>query len=194
VLIKGFVDKANRYKAMCPDDGVHRRTKKGLIKHPNVLLLNGELLYCGTEAFYWNNVKVYYSFRFLTALAFAQIERIKNQMKEYGSLCVSTKEIISVNLDIDYEHKSRIKRKVWGLEVEHVSCPQPAWEMFCKGQPYDWKAVGHPDHSRSGFERFVKKAIKTLRDCNRKSVELGNAGWCTKKNRWIVMDVDREEQ
>ncbi len=194
MLIKGFVDKTERFKEKCPDDSIHRSTKKGWVKHPNVLLLDGSPLYLGNEAFYWKSVKVYYSFRWEIAFDFDQVNRIKNKMEEYGGFCVDAKDIIEVSLDIDYEHKSRIKRKVWGLEVEHVCCPQPAWEMFCKGRAYDWKAVDHPDHSIKGYKKFAKKAMKILGIDNTKSVELGNSGWCTKKNKWIIMDVDRGKQ
>jgi len=194
VLIKGTVRRGQYARCCCPQDGIHRATRSGLIKHPKVSLLDGEPLYHGNEGFYWSGVKVYYSFRFNAALDRGAVVDIKNNMDGYGELCVKTNRVVTVTLDLVAPTGKGVARKVFGIEVEQVQYPQPAWERFCKGNPYDWYAVSHPDHTVDGFKRFVASAQKVLMPSHAKSACLGNVAWCTNKSRWIIMDVDRTEQ
>ena len=186
ITIDGKITRPRRVKCKCPRDGVHRRKPNGGIRTPRMCKLNGKTLFYGNEIFYMRHtddtgLRVYYR-----GNSWEHVEAVANVMLSLGSICVQPIEIVPVALDMSF--RGHPKGTMWALEVEHAHYHERAWSRFCRGHPYDWNAVKHPDHSPRGFKWFVKNA--KVSKAHKKSLTLGSATWCTKRNRWIIIDVD----
>jgi hypothetical protein len=161
--------------------------------------IGGQRVYAGNEAMYVRTadnlgIKVYYALRLDMARTEEQVNTVYEWMSKYAKhgICAMPRYPITVDIDIVYRGR-HINRSVWGLPVQHVHYPTKAWHKFCLGYPYSWKSVGHPDHNPKGFRRFCDSAKNYMGDMVKvhdKALTLGGSAFCTKRNRWMIMDVD----
>jgi FkbM family methyltransferase len=161
-----------------------------------MMLLDGHPFFFGNECFYHKinedrGIKVYYSFVNGMVLKKRFIEKIRERMLALKDYCVGVGEIVPVEIDLT-NAGTRIVRSAWGLEVQNIACPKDAWIRYCRGEPYDWNVVAHPDHNPDGFKRFVRALQHHVLDA--KNTTLGSIMWGTRVNRWFLIDGALTEQ
>jgi len=199
MILQGTVKRYTKVGKKCPKDGVHRSKPNCAIRSPLAMKIGGQRVYAGNEAMYVRTaddvgIKVYYSLRLGVARTEEQVNCIYDWMARYAKhgICAMPRYPILVDIDIVYR-KKRINRSVWGLPVQHVHYPAKAWHKYCLGYPYSWKAVDHPDHNPAGFKLFCQVAKARMGDMvnvHDKALTLGGSAFCTKRNKWMIMDVD----
>jgi len=138
---------------------------------------------------------------------------VRNQFKkhhklyELGVACKPYK-IVEVSLDFDRYDKSQkfdhhVKMNAFGIKVEHVFYPEKVWAEYARGKAYDFKCLDqekHPSHNPDGYLAFCKKMKKILKKAKvgvcgnwpfdeEENPKLGDVVFCTKKNRWLLVDV-----
>lgn len=193
--IKGKVKKIERVKAKCPKDGVHRMNGNGKIVSPKLYKIGNITVPCGNEGFYYKTdenigIKVYYSFKLNRAMEKEKIMEVCCKLIQYRSICIMPYGVVSLKLNIIYDGK-KIKEECYGIMGQYVHTPQKAWTRFLKGYPYSWDTDG--DNTIEGYKKFVeygKAVFGEEYELHKKSLFLGNTAYCTKKNRWYVMDID----
>ena len=104
---------------------------------------------------------------------------------------------ITVDITLD---KKRVHCKPWALEMEHVHYDEKLWADYAVGRPYNWDAIDHPDHTPEGYMKFVQK-VKDFQRAHKMKLsaaswkndeqpKLGDCVFCTKKERWFIVDCD----
>ena len=194
IEIAGKITEPRCAEKRCPHDGVHRAKADGTIRHPRMGYLDGRPLFFGNEAFYFHTgddigYKVYHALRLGVGWGRDKIEYIARQMALFHPFAATAFDIDEIALDVCFRGK-QIRKTAYALAVQHVYYPEKAWIRFCRGYPYDWNVVAHPEHSPDGFRRFVASAARVVPRLHKKSLVLGGTAWCSRQNRWIIMDVD----
>jgi len=215
--IKGTVREMKRVRVKCPDDGVHRYSRKdGAMKGCRSVMLNDKkLLPRGMSGFYVRHkentgVKVFYSMHNDRCLKRKTvIKQFKKHTKLY-KLGVASKphKIVTVKMDFDYYEKDQklarhVKKESYGIKVQHVHYPEDAWAKYAQGYPYDWDCLDnaeHPKHNPAGYLSFCKKLKEILKKhkigvcgdfpfVEKENPKLGDIVYCTKKKRYYLCDV-----
>ena len=206
-----------RVKVKAPLDGVHRNSlRTGYLKGCRSVMLNDErLLPRGMSGFYIRHkkdygIKVFYSMHNNRCCKKKTvIKQFKKHLKLYN-LGVATQplKVVTVELDFDYYEKNmkfarHVKTEAYGIKVKHVFYPEDAWKKYAQGYPYAWECLDqkeHPKHNPKGYLMFAKK-IKSILIKNKiyvcggypvkekKPPKLGDSVYCTKKKRWLIVDV-----
>jgi hypothetical protein len=100
--------------------------------------------------------------------------------------------LVTVDINLLYKN-TRHKAKAYGIKTEHIDYPVEAWRGYMYGQPYDWDADDHIDHSPEGYRKFVRKAKRLQKryECEIDgSYKLGDVVWSCKRKRWYLVDID----
>ena len=190
-----------RDKVPCPDDGVHRVGKDGIIKGVHSLMVGNRVVPKGQVGYYWRmnedtGMKVFFSFGFLKAQKPKYVKRQFDKMRKAYKIRVCVKPIVitMVHQDIVYK-KKRYKMSVPAIVEKHVHYPDAAWAEYAKGHPYDWDCLDqkeHPEHNPKGYHKFVDFAKKTMKEHHVKtdtSYKVGDVVYCTKTKRWYLVDI-----
>lgn len=214
MLIRGVVREMRRVRVYPPSDGVHRASNAdGYLKGCRSAVLNDStLLPRGMTGFYYwykpnRGVKIYYSMHHNRCCSVRTVRRQFRKHQSLHAIGVATRphKIVRVELSYDYYGKGgdfvrHVRAKAYGIVTTHAHYPMNAWYKYAQGYPYDWNAYDHPDHSPKGYRRWVKwlkskleKArIYVCGDYPKKEEQppkLGDAIFCTKTNRWWLVDV-----
>ena len=187
-----------REKHECPNDGVHRTGKDGLIKGVHSLMVGNRIVPKGQVGYYWRideekGMKVFFSFGFLKAQKYKYVKRQYDKMRKAYKIgvCAKPYEIVEVKQDIIYK-KKRYKMTVPAIVEQHIHYPEKAWADYAKGIPYDWSAIDHVDHSPEGYKQFVDMAKMKMKENGIKtdtSYKVGDVVYCTKTKRWYLVDI-----
>jgi len=196
--ITGKLERKPRAKIQAPDDGVHRCGADGFIKGAHNFYLDGKFIPHGMVGFYYqlNNetgLKVFCAPKTGHRRDKSYVRAARNRMKKYSKFAPNVGGIIRVEVDLTYKD-CHYRKRVWALEVEH--CPwTEAWKAYTDGNPYDWNADNHKDHSPEGFLRFKKRITKALSKETKKelgkigdSYKLGDVVWHGDKKIWLMVD------
>jgi hypothetical protein len=185
--ITGDFTTIHRDRVLCPDDGVHIKTKDGYLSCTHAVMCNGKLIPKGSTAFYYRNkgkgFKIFYGLDTGKRTGINRIREIANAMECAGrKFCPRVHGIVGADLDISYRGKF-VKIKVPALCVEHVHWPK-AFEDYIYGKPYVFDDC--PNHGPDGFNRFIKKAKDVLGE---QEYKLGNVLYNMRLMRWMLVDV-----
>ena len=86
----------------------------------------------------------------------------------------------------------------WALRMQHIHYDENKWFDYAMGRPYAWGE--ERDHCPEGFLDFVSK-VKAFQKQHKIKLsaatwktdevpKLGDVMWCTKKERFYLVDVD----
>lgn len=206
--ISGKVRLIERAKIKAPDDGVHVNGSDGFLKGVHSVYLDHKLIPKGSVGFFYETghdvgVKVYIggfpnhpwtSKREVVEKAFKRMLKLSLQ-----GFSPTPRHVIPVSVDWEYNGK-KFSKKAWGLEMKRISYPILAWQKYAEGNPYDWFAIAHPDHTPEGYRKFCKSlrefcitnkwkfsAFNPKKDENPK---LGDVLFDTNHMKWFLVDVD----
>lgn len=204
IEIKGKLIRRPRVQIPAPEDGVHRNGSDGFLKGSHCMYLNNEIpLYHGQVGFWWRTgedtgLKVFYSVKhgWSAKSKWVKATRRRQHMLHKMGVCPKPGNIVEVMVDLNYKDRVIKRKKVLAIESEHVHCPEKAWEMYANGHPYDFSSYDHPDHSPDGYIKAKKHIDKTLKKAKLSEIryvgdsyKLGDVLFCTKKNKWFIVDV-----
>ena len=207
--IKGKIKRIKREKHPTPPDQVHRKGKDGTLKGVKSIWIGDKLCPRGSVGFYLKlkyerGIKVYLGFPTGKKPWMSKPRLVHKAYKRMSHLHLSglapmPYHVYQVSVDVTIDGK-KLKCKPWALEMEHIHYPKKLWADYAMGRPYDWAAIDHPDHNPEGYMKFVKmvkdfqRAHKMKLSAaswkNDEQVKLGDCLWDTKKERWMICDVD----
>lgn len=201
ITISGEVREIIKRRELAPKDGIHDADKHGFVRGARAYTLNGNLLPRGMVGFYYRldearGIKVYYSFKKDFCSPLRTVERCRNNMKLLAKQGVALHpgKIVRVRIDFRFNGK-RIIREPFGVVVSHVFYPQKEWVDYLHGKAYAWGSSTLDDderqHSPIGLIKFREKLAKAVSGLGLKidaRGKLGDVLYCTKRNRWILVD------
>ena len=197
-----------RAQVVAPLDGVHINGAHGFIKGVHSLWFKTKdaqyrLVPKGATSMYWRldadtGLRVGYSFKWFVDLRRRQVERDYDLMRKAFKMGIAPQSfgVERIDMILKYHQEGHLTKKLYcnpyAIRVQHIHYPEAAWQRYAEGYPYDWAAVDHPDHNPDGFNRFrnsIKPAVKELGLDT--SLKLGDILFCTKTNRYYLVDTGK---